>query len=409
MSNEAYIEDLVEDGYAHLDDYDFESAIDIGETLEREGQAVGFEIQGIALARQGELQSAVNTLERGVKTMPTVWELWQLLGNLYCDQGHHDKALNAFEAARGLPDVSVASLEFNKVITLERAGRMPEADAVFDALWATGETSWRYTGLRLRILERRVSQLCEADRPGEAVRTFEQTAFPDDLEAADMEMASVLAAYAIALNQLERRPDAVEACRTAIAWSREPDEVFHAWRAVHGQTEEARRTMYEVQLEGPWPEGWPTGDGAEGDDGDDMFLPLERGQDGAMQGRDGKPHRAQGAQGSALSSVDGDDERFYVLIAYLVAADSEDEAVALAKAIEPATLRGVLMAEEINPDETGVMAKGVYRASPHMLFPASEYGARRSGEGSRVSTGNNTASDAERTLRALRSPSRRVH
>ncbi len=118
---------LMSEGFKCLEDSDPKAALKIGEKLESMQFSGGFEIQARAYEDMNEKKKAIKVLQRGVLTVPNVWQLWQLLGNYYSNFGQPEKAYSAFEGGLSLDNPDYSSLYYNFALALERNGEFKKA------------------------------------------------------------------------------------------------------------------------------------------------------------------------------------------------------------------------------------------------------------------------------------------
>jgi tetratricopeptide (TPR) repeat protein len=118
-------ERLADQGYQHLEDGKPDEALAVAAKLEELEYTAAFEIAALAHAQQGDLATAVKTLERGLDLEPAVWVNWQLLGNYLSDLGRHDEAASAYERALGCPGVELSSIRLNQAVLAHRRDDLP--------------------------------------------------------------------------------------------------------------------------------------------------------------------------------------------------------------------------------------------------------------------------------------------
>ena len=68
-------------GFELVNNGEYEDALDVGMQLKSMRHTSAFEIIALAHAGLDDLEQAIEILEEGVTQGPTVWLLWQLLGN----------------------------------------------------------------------------------------------------------------------------------------------------------------------------------------------------------------------------------------------------------------------------------------------------------------------------------------
>jgi tetratricopeptide (TPR) repeat protein len=123
----AEVKRLADKGYELLRDEDYEAARDIAAQLEDLRYSAAFEIGAQAQAGLGDLDKAVEILERGVSKAPTVWLLWHLLGNYRSDLGRFDEAADAYDRALQCDGVHKDWVFLNQGIMFGRRGEHAKA------------------------------------------------------------------------------------------------------------------------------------------------------------------------------------------------------------------------------------------------------------------------------------------
>jgi tetratricopeptide (TPR) repeat protein len=120
-------ERLMRDGYNALNRDQRARALKIGRRLRRLRHSSGFEIMALAYLAQDKFDKAIKVLEKGVQKAPSVWLLWQLLGNCYSDHERFGEAHVCYERALKCPGVDGDSVHLNTSIALAREGRLDDA------------------------------------------------------------------------------------------------------------------------------------------------------------------------------------------------------------------------------------------------------------------------------------------
>jgi tetratricopeptide (TPR) repeat protein len=120
-------ERLCDAGFTHLRNGDFEAALEVATELEKIGYTAAFDIAAQAHASAGNLEQAVQVLERGLALAPDAWPNWQLLGNYQSDLGRYEEAAEAYARALACPDAWQSSILLNQAILLSRLDRHEEA------------------------------------------------------------------------------------------------------------------------------------------------------------------------------------------------------------------------------------------------------------------------------------------
>jgi len=93
-----------------------------------------FEVQALALAREGSKDEAIQVLRQGLEAAPTSWLNGNLLGNYLSDEGRYEEAFAVYEEALSTPTADRVLIEANYSLALLRAGRLEEARAKVDSV-----------------------------------------------------------------------------------------------------------------------------------------------------------------------------------------------------------------------------------------------------------------------------------
>ncbi|MDB6037312.1 MAG: hypothetical protein JWM99_1153, partial [Verrucomicrobiales bacterium] len=91
--------DIMQKGFAFLQERRYADALKIGQDLKKLRHSSAFEILALAYLRSNKLSKAIKVLEEGVAKAGRVWLLWELLGNCYSDAGRFVKAEKAYVEA----------------------------------------------------------------------------------------------------------------------------------------------------------------------------------------------------------------------------------------------------------------------------------------------------------------------
>jgi tetratricopeptide (TPR) repeat protein len=119
-NQEEKIESLIDEAFAALDTLDIERAIELGRQLETLRHSSCFEILALAFDADDKREEAIAVLEDGTTKAPSVWRLWQLLGNYYSDSRRLEDSMNCYRKAFECPNVDASSVYLNKSIALLR-------------------------------------------------------------------------------------------------------------------------------------------------------------------------------------------------------------------------------------------------------------------------------------------------
>lgn len=309
------VDAMTEKGLDLVASGEFEEAIRIGLQLQERRHSSAFEILALAYAGLNDTPKAVEVLEEGVAKVPSIWRLWQLLGNYRSDLGRYVEADEAYDRAVQCPEADLSSIYLNRGICLARQGRFEEAGTELDR--ATDP------GLRFRVETQRIEILRNLGRYDEAISRGE--AILKDAAVAETE-PQVLSAIMTELGHAYwlGRKDAEHAVTMAMeALARSPSSEDALWliREVEG-TRSPTAKYYRMMIEGDWPE------------------PDEEGRELGF-----------------FATFD-------------IVADSPDEALEYARHFEGQDVRVSLRMDECKELEARPNGpKGIYRYTPHYLFP----------------------------------------
>lgn len=144
---------LMARGFDLLEDLDFEGAVKVGEKLRGKRHSSAFEILALAHNGLGNIELAIEILEDGTRKAPTVWVLWQLLGNYRSDLERYAEAHEAYKLALECPDADDSSIHLNQATALTREERFDQAIKVL-SLIDDNELLHRAESLLLEIYNR---------------------------------------------------------------------------------------------------------------------------------------------------------------------------------------------------------------------------------------------------------------
>lgn len=120
-------EELFEKGLFLVEEGDVAGALDVAADLERRSFSGAFELAARAHFATGDLDAAIDVLERGVDVAPEVWINWQLLGSYRSDRGEYEEAQRAYDRALACPDCWMDSVRLNQAILALRRGEAESA------------------------------------------------------------------------------------------------------------------------------------------------------------------------------------------------------------------------------------------------------------------------------------------
>ncbi|UCG15809.1 MAG: hypothetical protein JSV19_10985 [Phycisphaerales bacterium] len=238
------VEQLMARGFELIDDCDFQAAVRIGTQLRKMRHTSAFEILALAHAGMGKTEKAVKILEAGVQKAPTVWVLWQLLGNYRSDLGRHEQAHEAYARALTCPQVNESSVRLNISISLGRQGRYAEALEALDRV--------RDQDLLLRADSQRMWVLNAQHRYDEVI-TLGQRCLEDAEGEADPELRAALEAR---LGQAyweghQDRDRALAHAWNALRYCRDDESALWLIREVENRIS-PKAKYYRLLVEGDW-------------------------------------------------------------------------------------------------------------------------------------------------------------
>ena len=257
--------------------------------------------------------------------VPSVWLLWQLLGNNFSDKGRYGDAVEAYERALDCPGVETLSVHYNIATVLTRQERLEDALSHLDLGHVTTDDANRK--LSLLVASQRINVLTRLGRHEEALTEGQTLITREHAEGTEDELlAPVLGEYASALlSGAGNREGAEDAAWHAIRLDKFDHSAMWVLRELNARAS-ADGSLYRLMLVGRW------------------YQPL-----------------------------DDDPELPGFFTTYEVVADSSDEALELTRRFEPPGVQQTVRAEEsevleARPNEP----KGVYSASGYNFFPGHE-------------------------------------
>ncbi|MDF1838394.1 MAG: hypothetical protein P1V35_11025 [Planctomycetota bacterium] len=164
-------------GFQQLRDGEFEDALETAKKVEELRASACFEIAAQAHANLGDPEAAVEVLVRGVREAPNAWPNWQLLGNLYAEEGRFDEAEDAYRDALQCSHVWAESIHLNQAILLGQQGHHERA---LSALAAIHDDD-----LQFELASARMNALYCAEKPEEALALAEEILVLEPQSASD--------------------------------------------------------------------------------------------------------------------------------------------------------------------------------------------------------------------------------
>ncbi|MCW5934786.1 MAG: hypothetical protein KIT45_10915 [Fimbriimonadia bacterium] len=112
----------MEEGFALLEEGEYERALKVADKLLKKKHTSGFEIKARAWWELGNTQQAIETLEEGLKIAPEIWVFWDMLGKIHSDEAQFQDALAAFQQVFQFPDADSNGNYYNIALTYHRMG-----------------------------------------------------------------------------------------------------------------------------------------------------------------------------------------------------------------------------------------------------------------------------------------------
>ena len=129
MKNTNQIDRLMNEGFEALAFFNINKAIRIGKQLLRLKHTSAFEILALAYADDKKLKKAITILEKGIKIAPSIWRLWQLLGNYRSENEEYSKAQICYKKALECPITNSISIRYNSAIAYFREEKYLDAES----------------------------------------------------------------------------------------------------------------------------------------------------------------------------------------------------------------------------------------------------------------------------------------
>jgi tetratricopeptide (TPR) repeat protein len=127
LRSKSDIQKMIDEGFELLNQYNYDEAIKLGKKLQRLRHSSSFEILALAYRGKGKLKKAIKILQEGVLKAPSVWRLWQLLGNYRSDEGLLPEAHHAYQKALKCPEADLSSIHLNRAIVFARQAKHSNA------------------------------------------------------------------------------------------------------------------------------------------------------------------------------------------------------------------------------------------------------------------------------------------
>jgi tetratricopeptide (TPR) repeat protein len=248
---------VAQQAFQALGDGELEEAEKLAAQLKRIRYSACFEIQALVELQRDNPEAAIEVLREGVQSAPTVWRLWQLLGNTLSDLRDYDEAMTCYETALQLEigEEDLASLEFNRATLLSRQERSREALEIVRRLQLMDETpahlQWRIHALSLSTLSDlgRSEEVLEEAQELRAI--LEAVDWEDDEFSHYDSLTTAWTQGGCALLRDEKSLEAREWATRALAIDRTVSGALQLLRTSDPDAPKADRYYY-VMLEGDW-------------------------------------------------------------------------------------------------------------------------------------------------------------
>lgn len=275
----------------------FKQARDLGHQLLKARFSGAYEILAKSFHLEGQLELALKVLESGVQDAPEVWLLWLQLGNYRSEARDLNGAVEAYAKARALPAADKPQIDFNEAFLRLSFNNKDRGLELLEGVIKTTEDK----KLKLVALKHRLTTLIELDRVTEALMELGEAYLHD------ADNAELLTTLAFKLMEHGDRLNALNLAKQALGLRR-AGTVARVVRLLQGEVSE-KAGHFVVTLAGK----------LEDEDQTHNFRKVSK-----------------------------------------VYADSEDEAVELARNFEPPDLRAGLKLLSVRRDEgSHHEAKGV--------------------------------------------------
>ena len=126
-SNEANIQELVQQIWGLMEEEDWQGAIAICDELKAMPSEAGFRMRAMIHVFQEQANEALTEIQAGIDQFPEAWELHMQWGNLLSDSGDPSEALKIFDKTAKLPGAELHWIQLNQAMALFRQQSFEEA------------------------------------------------------------------------------------------------------------------------------------------------------------------------------------------------------------------------------------------------------------------------------------------
>ncbi|WNJ21173.1 hypothetical protein [Pontibacter sp. G13] len=250
--SETELELLAEAGWTALEFEEFEEANEAAAKLRANGVESGYRIVAAAHAMVDEYDQALAWIDKGIEALPQDWMLRMQKGIYLSDEERFEDAIAAFDEAAALPQAEIHWLEFNKGVAQFRGGLLEDALKTFKAI--------KHPEASLKADSMRMTMFLTMGLPDQAVAVVEDELSEDlEIESADQAetMSTIMIQAAIAFADLKdeaESPEEVDKAidhyvRAAISYHRENPQTLMFMRELNGEEAE-KASFYFIEVEG---------------------------------------------------------------------------------------------------------------------------------------------------------------
>jgi hypothetical protein len=255
MNNIVEVNKLMEDGFNAAYSDSFDDAIKIGKKLIGLRHSSGFEILALGLQGNKDFKKAIKVLEDGLKKVPGVFKLWQLLGNLYSDCKMYAKAYSAYENGLQCEDSDTDTICLNYSIALNRENNLLKAMETLNKiniLNCDESLKVSYWAIKLNIQNKMQDfNKCIADY--HLINDLLHNSNSEKLHNAKEYISSIHYEYAYALYKTGGdKDDIFKTIDNAISENKHNEEVKWLIREIRGAFS-IESKHYSINIEGTWP------------------------------------------------------------------------------------------------------------------------------------------------------------
>lgn len=305
---------LMKKGFEALELSRTDQAIRIGQKLKELRHSSAFEILALAYEENGQHKRAIRVLEEGVGRAPSVWILWQLLGNCYSNIERFTDAQKCYVKALHCPHADTSAIHLNSAIAFFREKK--------DGHCLKQISLIRSTEIGLKALGLRIDAMVRLRRIKGAERLARRTLSTRWKDQDQKDIANALAAVAGLRLKQGKTAEALKIARKSVGLNKQDTNAAWVLRELAGKSSAAGK-YYRIMVNGVWP-----------------------------------------------GKLEGNSRPLGFFTNYDVVADDLDEALELLKEFEPREVRNSLRIESAEFIEKRVNEpKGVYKAGGYAFYP----------------------------------------